>query len=328
MSATMNDAYAQTPQPLTLSNHPRVLLYGALLAAITEQQCVRLVMDELDAGHGGQLITLNLDHLRRFVYDSAYAWIVQGADLIVADGMPLIWASRLQSAPLPERVTGSNLIWSLSHAAAARGRSVFLLGGRNDAAERSAQVLQTAYPRLQIAGVYAPTFGFEQRPAELEVLFEKVRRAQPDIIFVALGLPKEDVLIQQLRSVAPRAWGIGVGITFSWVAGDLRRAPRWMQSFGLEWLHRLWNEPRRLGRRYLVDDLHFALRLFVHAFGTRGTQAFLLRAVIQAKGSTRFLQTTPTMSVMEPRPTTLPSMTKYKGRWQRLWSKAWAKGRQ
>ena len=269
MSATMSDACAQTPQPLALTTYPHVLLYGAMLAAITEQECVRLVMDELDAGHGGRLITLNLDHLRRFVYDSAYAGIVQGADLIVADGMPLIWASRLRSTPLPERVTGSNLIWSLSHAAAARGRSVFMLGGRNDAAERSAHILQTAYPRLQIVGVCAPAFGFEQRAAELEALFETVRRAQPDIIYVALGSPKADVLIQQLRAVAPRAWGIG----FSWVAGDLQRAPRWMQSLGLEWLHRLWNEPRRLGRRYLIDDLPFALRLFVHAFGAHGTQA-------------------------------------------------------
>ncbi len=273
MSATMGDACAQTPQALALTTtYPRVLLYGAMLAAITEQECVRLVMDELDAGHGGRIITLNLDHLRRFVYDSAYAGIVQGADVIVADGMPLIWASRLQNTPLPERVTGSNLIWSLSRAAAARGRSVFMLGGRNDVAERSAHILQTTYPRLQIVGVCAPAFGFEQRAAELEALFETVRRAQPDIIYVALGSPKEDVLIQQLRTVAPRAWGIGVGITFSWVAGDLQRAPRWMQSLGLEWLHRLWSEPRRLGRRYLIDDLPFALRLLVHTFGARGTQ--------------------------------------------------------
>jgi N-acetylglucosaminyldiphosphoundecaprenol N-acetyl-beta-D-mannosaminyltransferase len=253
---------ALSPNASRAPRVPYVSLYGAMLAAITERECVRVVMDELDAGCGGWLMTLNLDHLRRFVMDASYAATAARADMLVADGMPLIWASRLLKTPLPERVTGSNLIWSLSEGAAARGCSVFLLGGKNDAAQRSAEILQASYRTLKVAGVHAPPFGFEADAVAMEALFEAVCRAQPDIIYVALGSPKEDHLIAQLRARVPRAWCIGVGISFSWVAGQLPRAPLWMQQSGLEWLHRLAHEPRRLMRRYLIDDLPFAVRLF------------------------------------------------------------------
>ncbi len=269
MSAVADRVLTNAPDLATMSMFPRITLYGATLTAMREQECVRVILDELDAGRGGWLMTLNLDHLRRFVMDASYATTVARADMLVADGMPLIWASRLLKTPLPERITGSNLIWSLSEGAAARGCSVFLLGGRNDVAQLSAKILQASYRALRVAGVYAPPFGFEEDAVEMEALFEAVCRAQPDIIYVALGSPKEDNLIAQLRARVPRAWCIGVGISFSWVAGALPRAPLWMQQFGLEWLHRLWHEPRRLGRRYLVDDVPFALRLFVHALSAR-----------------------------------------------------------
>lgn len=269
MSALADRVLTNAPDAATMSMFPRIALYGAPLTALTERECVRVILNELDAGRGGWLMTLNLDHLRRFVMDASYAATVARADMLVADGMPLIWASHLLKTPLPERITGSNLIWSLSEGAAARGCSVFLLGGRNDVAHRSAQILQASYRALKVAGVHVPPFGFEEDVVEMEALFEAVCRAQPDIIYVALGSPKEDNLIAQLRARVPRAWCIGVGISFSWAAGTLPRAPLWMQQMGLEWLHRLWHEPRRLGRRYLVDDVPFAVRLFVHAWQTR-----------------------------------------------------------
>jgi N-acetylglucosaminyldiphosphoundecaprenol N-acetyl-beta-D-mannosaminyltransferase len=241
---------------------PRLNLYGAGLAAITEEECVGVVMRELDAQRGGCLLTMNLDLLRRFVYHPAFAALVAQADLVVADGMPLIWASHLLKKPLPERITGSNLIWSMSQAAAACGHSVFMLGGSGDAAERSAERLRRAFPQLRLAGVYVPPFGFEHDARELARVRQAVTGAQPALVFVALSAPKQDWLIQQLRGQLPQAWWIGVGISFSWVAGHLPRAPQWMQQGGLEWLHRLAHEPRRLLRRYLIDDLPFAARLF------------------------------------------------------------------
>ena len=253
----------------TLETVPRIELHGAAFAAITERECVQTILEQLDARHGGWVITMNLDYLRRFVSEPTFADAAAHADLIVADGMPLIWASRLQNTPLPERVTGSSLIWSLSDAAGKRGHSVFLLGGSGSSAQRTAERLRGAYPHFHLAGVHAPPFGFENRPSEVEMVRLAIEQAQPDIVFVALGAPKEEKIIELLRTVVPRAWCIGVGISFSWVAGYLPRAPRWMQQAGLEWLHRLAYEPRRLMRRYLIDDLPFAARLFAHVLRQR-----------------------------------------------------------
>jgi N-acetylglucosaminyldiphosphoundecaprenol N-acetyl-beta-D-mannosaminyltransferase len=234
-----------------------VNLRGAIISKLTESECVSLILDELDAGHGGWLITMNLDHLRRFEQDPAYASLVHRASLLIADGMPLIWASRLQGTPLPERITGSNLIWSLTQAAEQR-RSIFLLGGTIYANARTAQVLKQRFPLLNIAGAFCPTVGFEHNAVELERLTRAVTSAQPDIVYVALGSPKEDDLIEYLHEQMPRAWLIGVGISFSFVSGEIARAPIWVQRTGLEWLHRLVQEPQRLYRRYLFQGIPFA----------------------------------------------------------------------
>jgi N-acetylglucosaminyldiphosphoundecaprenol N-acetyl-beta-D-mannosaminyltransferase len=175
--------------------------------------------------------------------------------------MPLIWASRLQGTPLPERVSGSHIIWSIPRAAAERGRSVFLLGGAPGAADACAQVLRSRFPALVITGTYCPPFGFENSDAEMAKIREAVAASPADIVFVALSFPKGERLIERIRAAAPRAWWIGVGISFSFVAGDVKKAPRWLQVAGLEWMHRLVQEPRRLARRYLVDGLPFAARL-------------------------------------------------------------------
>ena len=121
-----------------------------------------LILRALEAGRGGWIVTMNLDHLRRFGREPTYAALCESTDLVVADGMPLIWASRLQATPLPERVAGSSLIWRISAAAAGRGLSVFLLGGAPGHARAAARVLQRHFPRLRIAGTCCPEMGFER----------------------------------------------------------------------------------------------------------------------------------------------------------------------
>jgi N-acetylglucosaminyldiphosphoundecaprenol N-acetyl-beta-D-mannosaminyltransferase len=248
---------------------PTVQLRGARVHAITEVECAQLVMTELAARRGGWIITLNLEHMQRFERDPMYAACYAHATLVLADGMPLVWASRLQGTPLPERVTGSNLIYSLSEAAAAERRSIFLLGGNPNAATRTAQALQARYPQLRVAGCYYPASGFEQNEQVMTRLIRALVDAEPDIIYVALGAPKEEVLIQRVQSLLPAAWWLGVGITFSFVSGEIPRAPLWMQQNGLEWLHRLSHEPRRLARRYLIRGIPFALLLFASAVRRR-----------------------------------------------------------
>jgi N-acetylglucosaminyldiphosphoundecaprenol N-acetyl-beta-D-mannosaminyltransferase len=161
--------------------------------------------------------------------------LIDDADLVVADGMPLIWASRLAGEPLPERVSGSSMVWSICKAASARRLRVFLLGGDPNVAERAAQIFRDRYPNLEIAGTACPPVGFDSNEQALRRIQRHVADAAPHIVFVALGFPKQDLLIRTLRNSVPSASFLGVGISLSYVTGDLSRAPRWICQLGLEW---------------------------------------------------------------------------------------------
>lgn len=264
MTALSIQSVEATPPPLGT-----VELLGVRLHRVTAAQAIDRVMAELACGRGGWVLTPNLDILRRMVIDREYAAVVEGATLRIADGMPLIWASRLQRSPLPERVAGSELIWTLTARAAVEGRSVFFLGGNPGVAEAAAVKLRDLNPGLRIAGTECPPFGFERDESYLAGLEARLAAAAPDVCYVALSAPKQDILIRRLRPKMPGTWFLGIGISFSFVAGEVRQAPVWVRRIGLEWLHRLWQEPRRLGRRYLVHGLPFAVKL-LWTSGLRG----------------------------------------------------------
>lgn len=250
---------------------PRIRLLGMPISILTEAQTNSHIIDSLQAGRGGWVITPNLDQLRLFRKTPDLHRMYDQADLIVADGMPLIWASRLQKTPLPERVAGSSIINTLTAAAAEAGYRIFFLGGNNGAAERAAEELLAHNPSLQIAGHYCPPFGFDQNPAEMDRIKSTLIESKPDIVYVGLGFPKQERLIEQLRPLLPQAWFLGIGISFSFVAGEVKRAPRFMQKLGLEWLHRMVQEPSRLFKRYLIHGIPFAVRLFSGALWARWT---------------------------------------------------------
>jgi N-acetylglucosaminyldiphosphoundecaprenol N-acetyl-beta-D-mannosaminyltransferase len=252
---------------MTVEAFDRVQLDGTGIDRITEDEVVAVVREAIAAGRGGRIITPNVDVLRQAQVDERVRRYLDDADLIVADGMPLVWASKLSGTPLPERVAGSSLIWSLSEGLGRDGRSIFVIGGVptdgevTDGATRAADRLARRCPGLRIAGTLCPAFGFEQDETAYDELCAKVAGARPDLVFVALGFPKQEAVVTRLRERLPRAWFIGCGAAVNFVAGDVDRAPRWMQRTGLEWAHRLGTEPRRLAGRYLKRDAPYALRL-------------------------------------------------------------------
>ena len=258
-------------QPSTDRARPirRMRLMGARFAAVTELDAASAIVDAAVASRGYWIITANLDHLRRYRSEPMARQLIDEADLIVADGTPLIWASRLAGTPLPRRVAGSNMIWSISRSASHRGASVFLLGGNPGAAEQAAQVLSHYFPGLKIAGTLCPPMGFEKEERELDRIQRQVREAAPMIVFVGLPFPKQELLIRRLRQLLPHTSFIGVGISFSFVAGEVSRAPEWTHALGLEWFYRLLQEPRRLVRRYVINGLPFAFVLFASAIRHR-----------------------------------------------------------
>jgi N-acetylglucosaminyldiphosphoundecaprenol N-acetyl-beta-D-mannosaminyltransferase len=252
-----------------LGRRPRVQVADLWFDAFTEREVIDFVSDSWAAGHGGSIITVNIDIARAAVRSSTLAELVSTGSLVVADGMPLVWAARAAGDELPERVAGSSLIYSLSEAAALQEKTVFLLGGADGVPDKAAQALVERFPRLRIAGTDSPPFGFDKTDEGVQRVAAIVTAASPALVFVGLGFPRQEQLIERLRQELPNAWFVACGAAIPMAAGVFRRASRRMQRLGLEWMHRLALEPRRLARRYLRDDLPFAARLLVHSLWTR-----------------------------------------------------------
>jgi N-acetylglucosaminyldiphosphoundecaprenol N-acetyl-beta-D-mannosaminyltransferase len=248
-----------------------VSLMGLDVAVISEQETIDYVLEGLADGRGGWICTANLDILRQWSRGPEARELVAGADLVVADGMPLVWAAELQGRPLPERVAGSTLVMSLTRAATDVGASIFLIGGNPGTAQTATERLSQLMPSARFVGTLCPPFGFEDDPVWMERIEAAVLEARPDIVYVGLGFPKQERLIVALRGRMPNIWWLPCGVSFSFVAGEIHRAPRLMQRVGLEWLHRMVQEPKRLFRRYLIDDVPFLLRLLWSAATLRVT---------------------------------------------------------
>jgi N-acetylglucosaminyldiphosphoundecaprenol N-acetyl-beta-D-mannosaminyltransferase len=244
-------------------------LLGMLLARVDSVTLLDHVFRAVARGQGGWLVTANLDFLRRHARDAETRTLYAAADIRVADGMPLVWASRLQGDPLPERVAGSALIWQIVERAACEGRSLYLLGGDVETNHRAAEVLRRRWPKVAICGSSSPPVSSPPKTEQIAAIRRDVLRADPALLLVGMGSPKQEQIIRALRADLPRSWMIGVGVSFSFVAGAIRRAPRLLQRAGLEWIWRLCQEPRRLARRYIVDDLPFAFELFARVLARR-----------------------------------------------------------
>jgi len=255
------------PRPRTDSPRPsaKVSLMGVRIDCVTERQVIARVISSIRDGRGGWIVTPNVDHLRIISQRPDLLGMLSDATLTVADGMPLIWASRLQGTRLPERVTGAGLTLSLTAAASRAGASIFLLGGDPGDAEAAAAVLKRVNPGLKVAGIICPPPGFENDALKMAEIGNALHSSKPDLVYSCVGFPKQEFVIRALRHRLPSAWFLGLGGSLAIVSGRTRRAPRWMQTIGMEWLWRLGLEPRRLFRRYIIDDLPFAIRLLVTA---------------------------------------------------------------
>jgi N-acetylglucosaminyldiphosphoundecaprenol N-acetyl-beta-D-mannosaminyltransferase len=233
---------------------------GVEVDNVTEDEMLEHVFSSLSAGKGGWAAGLNVDVLRQTVADPALRRLLAGADLVLADGMPILWAGRLQGTPVQARIPPSEAIYALSAMAASRGVGAFFLGGNPGTAQATAAVMAARYPGLATA--YAcPPVGFETGTATMAGVTTALEESKCGIVFCAFGYPKQERLMDKLRDRFPDKWFIAQGGTFSMVAGEAPKAPEWMGKVGLEWLHRLRLEPRRLFVRYIVHDIPFFLRL-------------------------------------------------------------------
>ena len=186
-----------------------------------------------------------------------FSELVSRADLVVADGMSVIAASRLLGQPCPERVAGVDLLVRLCERAAETGARVYFLGGKPGAAEKTALRLRAQFPGLNMAGIDCPPMGFDKDAAQINAVLGRIASAAPDFLFVGFGAPKQEIWINRFSNTLPVKTMVGVGGSFEMLSGQFPRAPQWMQRVGLEWLFRLGLEPGRLWSRYLIGNLRF-----------------------------------------------------------------------
>lgn len=220
--------------------------------------------------------TGNLDHLVIAERDAEFKSAYRKADLVVADGAPVVWLSRIApraaGGPLPERVAGSDLFWEIARVSGEQNLRLFFLGGVPGAAAKAAEVVERRHPGARVAGTYCPPFETFESPEEQARIRRIVRRAAPDVLLVAFGAPKQEKWIAANKELLGVPVAIGVGGSFEMAAGVRSRAPLWLQKSGLEWLYRFAQEPKRLFQRYFVDDLPYlagaAARAVVQRFRT------------------------------------------------------------
>ena len=248
------------PSPESIPARPVCFMFGLEILAVTFEEAADLLGDKAASGlrPAQVVVTPNVDHLVRLDRASAgFRALYASADAIFADGMPLVWASRmLGDTPLPERVTGSDLFVSLAQRCAASGLPVFILGGMPGQEAGLTAELAARFPGLK-AVVFSPSMQFDPVGAEGEEALRRIAQAAPAIVFVCLGMPKQEVWAMTHRHAIQASLVMCVGAAMEFALGHKRRAPAWMQRSGLEWLWRLVSEPRRLARRYLVSSLRF-----------------------------------------------------------------------
>jgi N-acetylglucosaminyldiphosphoundecaprenol N-acetyl-beta-D-mannosaminyltransferase len=231
----------------------RADVLGCPVDRLTADETLAAIEEVVETGGFAQHVCVNAAKLVALRRDRRLREIVEGCELVSADGMAIVWASRLLGDPLPERVNGTDLMLRLLGVAERRGWSVYVLGAKPDVLERALARIRAAHPGLRIAGARDGYFSDEESAA----VAEAVREAAPDLLFVAMSSPRKEVWLAGHGRGLGVPLVMGVGGSIDIVAGVTRRAPRWMQAAGLEWLFRLAQEPRRLGRRYVVTNAQF-----------------------------------------------------------------------
>jgi N-acetylglucosaminyldiphosphoundecaprenol N-acetyl-beta-D-mannosaminyltransferase len=237
-----------------------VSLFGMRIHAVREREAHALVHAWASGPHGTlrYVVTPNVQHTMVFQENEAFRQAYASASLVIADGWPLVASSRLFGTPLPERVTGSDLLPGLFDAAGSeQPRTVFLLGAAPGIGERAAAAIHARWPNVRVVGTHSPPLGFERDDVQNREILARVAAVQPDILVVGLGAPKQELWTHRFRDDIRAKVALCLGGTIDFMAGTTQRAPVWIQKARLEWLHRAVSEPRRLGRRYAEHAVLF-----------------------------------------------------------------------
>lgn len=222
---------------------------------LTLQETAETIGQLIDARQKAYVVEVNVDVMVKLEKDAELRRITNDADLVLVDGQPLVWVSKLYRRPVKEKVSGSDLSISLCRMAAEKGYTVFILGGKEGVADQAKEKMETQFPGLRVVGTCAPPLGFEKDEIELAKVRQAISAVSPDLVLCCLGCPKQEKWIDaNYRDIDAHVF-LCAGATVDFLAGNVKRAPAWISRIGLEWFYRFLKEPKRLFKRYFIDDM-------------------------------------------------------------------------
>lgn len=240
------------------NNMTRMKFMNIEIDNLTMQEAIKKIDELIKKDNCSYVVTPNVDHIVQVENDLELKEVYKNASLILTDGKPLIWISQYYKSPIKEKISGSDLFPKICQLAQKKKYTLYFLGAGPGIAKRAADNLIKKYPGLQIVKTYSPSYGFEKKPEEVNKIIEDINKYNPDILIVGLGCPKQEKFIYKYHRELNVPLSLGLGASLDFEAGNIKRAPKWVSNIGFEWLYRIFQDPKRLAKRYLIDDIKIA----------------------------------------------------------------------
>lgn len=222
---------------------------------VTMKETLQEICYLIDSKKKSYVVAVNVDVIMKIEKDEYLKKITDEADLTLVDGKPLVWIAKWHKRPVRAKISGSDMVPILCKVAEKKGYSIFIIGGKEGIAEKAKQNLERNLPGIKIVGTYSPPLGFEKDQVELEKINKMINDVHPDILVACFGCPKQEKWIYENYQKYNATVSVCAGATVDFLAGNVSRAPKWMREHGFEWIYRLFQEPKRLLKRYLIDDM-------------------------------------------------------------------------
>ena len=240
----------------------RIKFMNTEIDNLTMQETLKVIEELIQKNKNAYVVTPNVDHIVQLDTNKELQEVYENASLILTDGKPLMWIAKWYGTPIKEKISGSDLFPLLCKMSAEKGYKMFFLGAAEGVAAKAAENLSERYKGLQVVGTYSPPYGFEKNQIEMDKIKEMVKKSAPDILIVGLGCPKQEKFMYYIcqNFGVPISFGLGASLDFE--AGNVKRAPKWMANHGLEWLFRITQDPKRMAKRYLLNDMKIFALMF------------------------------------------------------------------
>lgn len=230
-------------------------LLNTYINNLTMSETIEEIENMISSNRKSYVVAINVDVVMKIENDAYLKKIVDNADMVLVDGKPLVWISKYYGKPLKAKISGSDLVPLLCEVAAQKNYSLFIIGGKEGIAELAKERLEDKLDGINIVGTYAPPMGFDKDSIELTKINKLVSDAKPDLLIVCFGCPKQEKWIYENINKYDAKVSICAGATVDFLAGNVKRTPKWMSEHGLEWFYRFLQEPKRMFKRYFVDDV-------------------------------------------------------------------------